>query len=435
MTYTSRHGVHHWTSAALHSTLTCQVHTSFAPQANHHRSLFGGVLPPGPGPQTTLLVSDVEGSTQLWESLPAAVMEKAMLVHHATLRRSLAAHVGYESGTQGDAFFLAFHSPAQALAYAVSVQAQLLMADWPDELLEHQLCKPCWYARNSGAQDEVVGLYLPEVYGRRPLSCWASSARISKHLQGSSEEKDTKQQQKFNSRRSLYRSGKDGGMDSGRKIVPEGGSALLARISSFSNAIVNPSQNSISGTSGGTSSSSHRIRRRLSLWGGVSGSMAMHGSMASLPCDAAMLSIYNSFPVAAGGDAGPVNYTHHGRLTHNDSCQEVLSGTSVRVSPCGASDASATHLGRSKSTSAVAADGSAAAGVTACIATSMSAGVSGAVAEAGACSGSNKDLVLSFVSASLGTVLRHMLQPASALSACKVRDVQMGPRTRSLSVL
>lgn len=38
-----------------------------------HRSLLNRVLPPGTGPNTTLLVTDIQNSTVLWESLPNSV--------------------------------------------------------------------------------------------------------------------------------------------------------------------------------------------------------------------------------------------------------------------------------------------------------------------------------------------------------------------------
>jgi hypothetical protein len=45
------------------------------------------------------LVLRLQNSTVLWESLPADVMEQAMRLHHATFRRLLAKHNGYESAT------------------------------------------------------------------------------------------------------------------------------------------------------------------------------------------------------------------------------------------------------------------------------------------------------------------------------------------------
>lgn len=48
-----------------------------------HQGLLGAVLPPGPGPDTTLLVTDIQSSTQLWEVLPSQVRCRDGLVSAA----------------------------------------------------------------------------------------------------------------------------------------------------------------------------------------------------------------------------------------------------------------------------------------------------------------------------------------------------------------
>jgi hypothetical protein len=64
-----------------------------------------------------------------------ALMEEVLRVHHTTLRSLLDKHNGYESATEGDSFILAFHSPSDALAYAIEAQQCLLAAAWPHDLL------------------------------------------------------------------------------------------------------------------------------------------------------------------------------------------------------------------------------------------------------------------------------------------------------------
>ena len=39
------------------------------------------VVAPGVGPDVTLVVTDVQGSTSLWEALPADLVEHAMKLH------------------------------------------------------------------------------------------------------------------------------------------------------------------------------------------------------------------------------------------------------------------------------------------------------------------------------------------------------------------
>ncbi|MEW5319088.1 MAG: hypothetical protein WDW38_010259 [Sanguina aurantia] len=109
-----------------------------------HKNLFGKVRPPGLGPDTTILVTDIQDSTALWENLAADVMDRAIKEHHDCMRRLLLKHSGYESATEGDSFIMAFHLPKDALLFAMDGQAALLTADWPFELLQTQVCKPVW---------------------------------------------------------------------------------------------------------------------------------------------------------------------------------------------------------------------------------------------------------------------------------------------------
>ena len=101
------------------------------------------------------------GSTSLWEANPRA-MELALRLHDATIRQVLAKHSGYEAQiskrasqvayalgsselkglgwqvtTEGDAFQIAFHDTADAVAFCLDTQAELLRCDWPDATLSH----------------------------------------------------------------------------------------------------------------------------------------------------------------------------------------------------------------------------------------------------------------------------------------------------------
>ncbi|KAG2434837.1 hypothetical protein HXX76_007722 [Chlamydomonas incerta] len=83
-------------------------------------------------------------STRLWELLPAAVMDAAIHVHHNCIRRGAAALQGYESGTEGDSFLLAFHTAQNALVFCLRVQEELVGLAWPEELLQVDVCRPVW---------------------------------------------------------------------------------------------------------------------------------------------------------------------------------------------------------------------------------------------------------------------------------------------------
>ncbi|GIL68254.1 hypothetical protein Vafri_21507 [Volvox africanus] len=102
--------------------------------------------PPGSAPETfgseiTLVATDVEGSTELWEWQPD-VMNHALALHDRMVRLTLAACCGYEVTTEGDAFLVSFHDPVDAVRWALLLQSALLKLDWPPLLLEHPLCRP-----------------------------------------------------------------------------------------------------------------------------------------------------------------------------------------------------------------------------------------------------------------------------------------------------
>ncbi|KAK9815654.1 hypothetical protein WJX72_007454 [[Myrmecia] bisecta] len=86
--------------------------------------------------EITLVMTDVEGSTELWEWNPE-VTKKAIDMHDETLRSLLKTHFGYEVTTEGDAFTMAFHDPIDAIGWALHVQYKLLQLPWPAELLTH----------------------------------------------------------------------------------------------------------------------------------------------------------------------------------------------------------------------------------------------------------------------------------------------------------
>eukprot|EP00899_Mesostigma_viride_P017695 jgi/Mesvir1/25927/Mv25943-RA.2 len=97
--------------------------------------------PPRKGDWVTCVITDIEGSTSLWEWNPT-VMRQALAIHHNVLRALLPKYYGYESDTEGDSFFLVFHNPTDALGWAMDVQRTLLFpatlfkeSDWPAELL------------------------------------------------------------------------------------------------------------------------------------------------------------------------------------------------------------------------------------------------------------------------------------------------------------
>ena len=91
------------------------------------------VVPKG---EVTIIYTDVQGSTSLWEADPLA-MKKATDIHDKIVRKCYTDHGGYEITTEGDAFNLAFQHPADAIGFALKTQLSLYRAKWPAGILNH----------------------------------------------------------------------------------------------------------------------------------------------------------------------------------------------------------------------------------------------------------------------------------------------------------
>ncbi|CAG9464693.1 unnamed protein product [Pedinophyceae sp. YPF-701] len=89
--------------------------------------------PPTAGREVTLVLTDVADSTGLWEEFPEDMAE-ANALHDAILRKHLSRWHGYEITTEGDSFLLAFHEPADAIGWCITVQQDLMTADWPSSV-------------------------------------------------------------------------------------------------------------------------------------------------------------------------------------------------------------------------------------------------------------------------------------------------------------
>ena len=86
-----------------------------------------------------LVETDIEGSSELWETMGAAglgdvMKDGVMAIHDEVLRRSMKRHFGYELFVRGDAFVVAFHSVDDALAWCLQVQLDLMASEWPVEM-------------------------------------------------------------------------------------------------------------------------------------------------------------------------------------------------------------------------------------------------------------------------------------------------------------
>jgi class 3 adenylate cyclase len=98
-----------------------------------------------PSGTVTFLLTDLEGSTRLWEQDPDA-MKAAMVRHDEILEKTIAAHQGHVFARMGDGMAAAFATARDAVAAAAAFQ-QALTAE------------PCGTARPLQAR---VGLHTDE---------------------------------------------------------------------------------------------------------------------------------------------------------------------------------------------------------------------------------------------------------------------------------
>lgn len=68
----------------------------------------------------------------LWDLLEGPIMDTTLALHHCTMRAVLRKHNGYESGTEGDSFILAFHDETSA------VGALHARPPWPRSVLQRR---------------------------------------------------------------------------------------------------------------------------------------------------------------------------------------------------------------------------------------------------------------------------------------------------------
>ena len=91
--------------------------------------------------EITLVFTDIQGSTKLWEAHGAA-FQVALDLHNQVIRTSIERHMGYEVKTEGDSFMVAFRSVFNAIQFCMDAQQQLHLAPWPDFLSPHMRDTP-----------------------------------------------------------------------------------------------------------------------------------------------------------------------------------------------------------------------------------------------------------------------------------------------------
>ena len=85
------------------------------------------------GATLTFLFSDIEGSTRLEQTVGTRAYGALRERHRVLLRAAFGTCGGEVQGTEGDSFFVIFHSARSAIAAALAAQRSLAAEPWPDE--------------------------------------------------------------------------------------------------------------------------------------------------------------------------------------------------------------------------------------------------------------------------------------------------------------
>ena len=105
-----------------------------------------------PAGTVTFLFTDIECSTQLWETQQAA-MQQALAHHDAIIRDAIEANGGYLVKTTGDGALAAFAIAADAIAACVAAQRALTAHAWGAISIKSRM------ALHSGATEQREGDY------------------------------------------------------------------------------------------------------------------------------------------------------------------------------------------------------------------------------------------------------------------------------------
>ena len=85
------------------------------------------------GQNATIVFTDIQGSTSLWEAAPSG-MKLALQIHNKIIREQIYFHRGYEVKTIGDAFMIVFYEVLDGCKFSLGTQYALANASWPTEL-------------------------------------------------------------------------------------------------------------------------------------------------------------------------------------------------------------------------------------------------------------------------------------------------------------
>ena len=89
-----------------------------------------GTMASPPTGTVSLVFTDIQGSTALWEFF-GKDFQSSLMQHNDLFRAAIAQFGGYEVKTEGDAFMVAFQDASAAVQMCLSMQRQLHAAAWP----------------------------------------------------------------------------------------------------------------------------------------------------------------------------------------------------------------------------------------------------------------------------------------------------------------
>jgi len=92
-------------------------------------------VPAAPSGTVTIVFTDVQDSTKLWDRDPT-MMRQVLTAHDAIMRSAITRCGGYEVKTEGDAFMVAFSDAGDAMNWCVDVQLALAEHPWPADVQE-----------------------------------------------------------------------------------------------------------------------------------------------------------------------------------------------------------------------------------------------------------------------------------------------------------
>eukprot|EP00759_Apiculatamorpha_spiralis_P034363 PhF_6_TR35414/c0_g1_i1/m.51545 len=108
---------------------------------------------PAPAGQVSLVFTDLQSSTALWDGLPH--METYVTRHFMVMRRLMMRFRGYEVKTEGDAFMVCFQDPVDALNWCLAAQLIHLCIEYGEDILQHDPCQPIENKRHEVDEDTL----------------------------------------------------------------------------------------------------------------------------------------------------------------------------------------------------------------------------------------------------------------------------------------